>query len=199
MAPDRFCGGAPMRLEGWMGLIKPDDMRVRIRALLMILVGWVPLVLLAGLQDSLYGGNSLQALLSDFGSLARCVIAAPLFVMAESLCFPRFERIILHFRNSGLIAGSDHDRYENIVHSSSKLLRSKNAEIVSFVIAYGLAAAAFKELPPNRLISWSYYLPLHLRTVRELLISTVLPFVPVLFIVVTVKEVFDTILKLATS
>jgi hypothetical protein len=56
-----------------------------------------------------------------------------------------------------LITASDHDRYEKIVHSSSKLLRSKVAEILSYVIAYGLAAAGFAALPHDRLMSWSYY------------------------------------------
>jgi hypothetical protein len=44
---NRLYGGAPTRLERWMGLVKPDDLRVKIRAMLMIVSGWVPLVLLA--------------------------------------------------------------------------------------------------------------------------------------------------------
>src|SRR5262245_56809792 len=111
VASDRFRGGAPMRLEGWMGLIKPDDVKIRTRAVLMVLIGWFPLLLLASLQDALHGGNSLRTFLLDVGSWARYVIAAPLFFVAESMCFPRFEQIILHFRDSGLIADSDRERY----------------------------------------------------------------------------------------
>jgi hypothetical protein len=142
MDADRFYGGAPIRLESWVGLIKPNDQKIRVRAVLIVLIGWFPLVLLAGLQDLIYGGNSLHRCLADFGSFARYVVAAPLFIIAESVCFPKFERIILHFRNSGLIASRDRDRYENAVRSSSRLLTSKTAEVISFAIAYVITAYA---------------------------------------------------------
>src|SRR5215813_6969934 len=100
LGSDRFYGGAPMGLEGWVGLIKPDDLRIGTRAMLVVLLGWVPLVVLAGFQDFLYSGNSLFSLLLDFGSLSRYLVAAPLLVIAERTCFSRFERIILHFRDS---------------------------------------------------------------------------------------------------
>jgi hypothetical protein len=145
-----------MGLESWIGLIKPDDLRIRTRAVLVVLIGWVPLVVLAGFQDFFYGGNSLSSLLLDFGSLARYLVAAPLLVIAECTCFPRFESIILHFRDSGLIASRDGERYESIVRSSSRLLTSKVAEIFCFVIAYAITAYCIVAVPANSLISWSY-------------------------------------------
>src|SRR5881628_346602 len=156
MNADRFYGGAPTRLESWIGLIKPDDMKIRIRAVLSILIGWLPLMLLAGLQDLVYGGNSLHKFLLDFGSLARYGVAAPLLIIAESSCFPKFEKIIFHFRDSGLIATRDRERYENIVQSSSRILTSRAAEIVSFAIAYVTTAYCIIALPVSNLISWSY-------------------------------------------
>lgn len=156
MDSDRFCGGAPLRFEGWIGLVKPNDLRVRIRAMLTILVAWVPLVLLAGLQDQIYGGHSLRDLLLDIGSFARYIAAAPLFVAAEAVCFARFERIILHFRDSGLVAGRDRADYETIVRSSCRLLKSGGVEILSFAIAYALAAYLVAATRPRDLISWSY-------------------------------------------
>src|SRR5215467_11763848 len=156
LGSDRFYGGAPMGLEGWIGLIKPDDLRIRARTVLVVLIGWFPLVVLAGLQDVLYGGNSLSRLLLDFGAIARYVVAAPLLVIAECVCFPIFEKIILHFRDSGLIASRDKERYEAIVHSSSGLLTSKVAEVFCFVIAYAITLYWTVVVPPNALVSWSY-------------------------------------------
>jgi hypothetical protein len=153
---DRFYGGPPIRLESWLRLIMPDERKVRVRAGIVILVGYFPLVLLAGIQDLTYGGNSLHSLLVDFGSLARYLIAAPLFVLAESVCFPKFQRVISYFRDCGLIAKSDRDRYENLVRSSVRLLRSKTAEIVSYAIAYVITAYCLIGLPHSPLISWSY-------------------------------------------
>ena len=145
-----------MGLEGWIGLIKPDDLRIRTRTVLVVLIGWFPLVVLAGLQDVLYGGNSLSRLLLDVGAIARYVVAAPLLVIAECVCFPIFENIILHFRESGLIASRDKERYEAIVHSSSGLLTSKVAEVLCFVIAYAITLYWTVVVPPNALVSWSY-------------------------------------------
>jgi len=153
---DRFYGGAPARLERWIGLIKPHDLKIRTRAVLSILIGWLPLVVLAGLQDLIYGGNSLRSLFLDFGSFARYVVAVPLFIIAESIYFSIFGKIILHFRDSGLIATHDRDRYENLLQSSSKLLTSKAAEIITFAIAYAITAYFIVALPASDLISWSY-------------------------------------------
>jgi hypothetical protein len=156
MDADRFYGGAPIRLESWMGLIKPNDQKVRVRAVLVVLIGWFPIALLAGLQDLIYGGNSFHSFLLDFGSFARYVVAAPLFIIAESVCFPKFERIILHFRDSGLIASRDRDRYESAVRSSSRLLTSKTAEVLSFAIAYAITAYLVVGFQHSDLIPWSY-------------------------------------------
>jgi hypothetical protein len=156
LRPNRFYGGAPIGLESWIGLIKPDDLKIQRRALLVVLLGWVPLVVLAGFQDFFYGGNSLSSLLLDFGSLSRYLVAAPLLVIAERTCFPRFEKIILHFRDSGLISARDRERYENIVRSSSRLLTSRVAEIVCFAVAYAVMAYCVVVVAPNSLISWSY-------------------------------------------
>jgi len=153
---DRFYGGPPIRLERWIRLIRPDDRKVRVRAVLVVVVGYLPLALFAGFQDLIYGGRSLHSLLFDFGSFARYVVAAPLFIIAESVCFPKFERVISHFRDCGLIASRDRGRYENAIRSSATLLTSKRAEIISFAIAYAIAAYCILGLPQNDLISWSY-------------------------------------------
>jgi hypothetical protein len=156
MGADRFYGGAPAGLERWVGLIKPHDLKIRTRAVLSILIGWVPLVLLAGLQDLIYGGNSLRSFFLDFASFARYLVAAPLFIIAESIYFEILRKIILHFRDSGLIASHDRDRYENLLRSTSKLLTSKAAEIITFAIAYAITAYFIVALPASDLISWSY-------------------------------------------
>jgi len=62
VSSNQFRGGAPMRLEGWMGLIKPDDLKVRTRAVLMVLTGWIALVLLTAFQDIVYGGIRSECL-----------------------------------------------------------------------------------------------------------------------------------------
>jgi len=136
-------------------LIKPDDPKIRIRVPLVIVIGWIPLALLAAVQGLMYGDNSLRSLLLDFGGYARYVVAAPLFTLAESLCFPRFERIIRHFRDCGLVSVTDRDRYEAIVVSSAKLINSRVAEIAAFVLAY-VPTALIVYSSASRLPGWHW-------------------------------------------
>src|SRR5436190_22698600 len=91
----RFYGGAPMGFEAWIGLVRPDDLRIRTRAVLVVLIGWIPLVVLAATEDFRNVSNALSGLLLDVGCFSRYVVAAPFLVVAEAVCFPRFEMIIL--------------------------------------------------------------------------------------------------------
>ena len=87
-----FDGGPPLRLERSVGLITPDNPRIIHRAILSGIIGWVPLVVLAVAQDSSWGGERIRSLLSDLAVAARFLIAAPLFIVAESICIPQLNQ-----------------------------------------------------------------------------------------------------------
>src|SRR5262247_3593485 len=88
-----FEGGPPVRLQRSLGLIKPDNPRIIYRAVLAGVIGWVPLVVLTVAQESAWWGERISTLLLDFAVPARFLIAAPLFIFAESLCIPELGRI----------------------------------------------------------------------------------------------------------
>lgn len=54
----------------------------------VILAGWVPLVLLAALQDLVWHTDSIRSLISEIGVYARYLIAAPLLVVAQARFAP---------------------------------------------------------------------------------------------------------------
>jgi hypothetical protein len=81
-----FDGGPPSRLQRSLGLVKPNEPRTVWRVILAVLVGWVPLVVLAAAQDLTLGADRARALLLDFAVYARFLIAAPLFIIAEPVC-----------------------------------------------------------------------------------------------------------------
>jgi hypothetical protein len=153
---DQFdvCAGPPARVERWIGLTKPGHQRTRFRAALVVLVGWVPLVILAAFRDIAQHGNSVHSLFTDAGNYARYLIAAPLCIAAAPFCSPRFKRIILHFRNSGIVRVADSERYERIVASSNRLLKSTVAEIIIFAMAYCTAAIFIGYVPRQLLPEW---------------------------------------------
>jgi hypothetical protein len=154
-----FFGGAPIRVEGWLGLIRRDNLKVGLRAVLVVLFGWVPLVVLSAISDVINGGSSLSILLRDVGSYARYIVAAPLFIIAEATCFPKYQRIIAHLCDSGIIPERDQGRYERLVHSSSKMLRSGTIEAALFGLAYALTAYLHATRSQAAAIAWSYTSP----------------------------------------
>jgi hypothetical protein len=52
-----FDGGPPSRLQRSLGLVKPNESRMVWRVVLAVLVGWVPLAVLAAAQDLALGGT----------------------------------------------------------------------------------------------------------------------------------------------
>ena len=65
-----------------LGLRSGSDGATGRRAVLSVLVAWVPLVILAQLQG-LAVGTSQASLLQDFAAYARFLVAVPLLVLAE--------------------------------------------------------------------------------------------------------------------
>ena len=136
-----FESAPPHRFESWLGLIRAGSPQVVRRAVLALVIGWVPLALLTLLRGDFIRPDHANAFILDFGAHARFLIAAPLLILAESLCAPRLTVIARHFVTGGLVAAADRPAYERAVHSTRRLLQSKAAEIVTFVLAYALVAS----------------------------------------------------------
>ena len=136
-----FESAPPHRFQSWLGLLRAASPRVVRRAVLAVAVGWVPLALLTLVRGDFMRPDHANAFLLDFGAHARFLIAAPLLILAESLCAPRLAAIARHFVTGGLVAEADRPAYERAVDSTRRLLQSKAAEIVTFVLAYALVAS----------------------------------------------------------
>jgi len=113
-----------------------------------VLAGWLPLALLTWVE------GTLGEFLGDFGAHARFLIAAPLFVFAESACFPRLAWILHHFTESGIVSPRDRGRFENCAASTMRILNSPLAEIGAVVCAYALVWGLTLLLHPSILPRW---------------------------------------------
>jgi len=149
-----FAGGPPVRIQRSLGLIKPDEPRITQRAILAGLVGWAPLVMLTAAQDSALWGDKMRSLLLDFAVPARFLIAAPLFVLAESVCIPQLGSIVRHFLNAGLVLESDRRRFDTAIASTRRLRDSWTAEVITIVLAYTLIIALIRYVPPGEFPAW---------------------------------------------
>lgn len=129
-------------------LYSPERERsIALRACLMILVGWVPLLLLTAYQSFVLGDTGIASFLSDFAVACRSLIAAPLLVLAEWISLPRLSVIAFHFRESGIVSPDDDARFAAACSSTLRLRDSVVADICLIVLAY-ILVVALKELVP---------------------------------------------------
>lgn len=149
-----FSGGPPQGLEISLRLIRPSEPRFARRALLAVAVAWVPLVLLAAVRGDLVRPDTENSFLLDFGVHARFLVATPLLILAEAMCVPRLAAIARQFRQGGLVAAVDYPRYELIVASSQRLMRSRMVELAAIMLAYILVFVLMRGAAAEPLPSW---------------------------------------------
>ena len=136
-----FDGGPPLRWERFLGLVKPGRPLVAKRASLAVLIGWLPLVVLAAVQLLILSEESARSFFSDFAVHARFLVAVPALIFAEAECIPRLGKIVNHFAETGLVVEPDTARFQAAVSSTRRLLDSTIAGVVTVVLVYLVVAA----------------------------------------------------------
>jgi hypothetical protein len=150
-----FEHGPPSRLQQRVGLVKPDNLNIRRRALLFVLIGWAPLVVLAILQTAVLGTDDVVSVLRQIGIHARYLVAVPLLVVAEAACAPQLNLIVRNFIESGIVDQRDLPRIDHAVASTRTLLRSPAAELAVVALAYLVALATALSYPAAQLPTWA--------------------------------------------
>jgi hypothetical protein len=145
----------PSGAQRRFGLVKPRELNVGRRALLVVLVGWLPLVLLAIVQSLTTRTEELTPLLLEVGVHARYLIAAPQHVIAEAVCAPQLNVIAHRFMSGGIVDERDHAKVADAVASTRRLLAAPAAEVVVVVLAYLVAGAAALSYPTDQLPVWA--------------------------------------------
>src|SRR4051812_10000680 len=119
----------PTGIQRLLGLIRPGAASTRERALMVIVLAWIPLVAFSAIDG---GTTTLTAAMC----VARYLIAAPLLVLAESTGGRRLTSFARHFAIGNFVAERDHRRYERILVSTRRLLRLPIVEILAWAGAY---------------------------------------------------------------
>ena len=148
-----FDGGPPLRLQRYLGLVRPGEPRFRRRAALAVVVGWLPLVALAGWESVVAGDGAAKSFFFDFAVHARFLLAAPILILAEADCIPRLGRVARHFLSAGFVTEQDRGRYDATVASTRRLLDSTVADLVTVILAYTLTVALYY-YPPAAFPAW---------------------------------------------
>lgn len=154
---DRLFDGSPLlRLERSLGLVKPGRPLVLVprRALLAVLIGWLPLAVLAAAQLLISSDESAKSFFSDFAVHARFLLAVPALIFAEAECIPRLGKIVNHFAETGLVVGPDTARFQAAVSSTRRLLNSAIGDVVTLALMYLVVAALALYLSSDALPEW---------------------------------------------
>jgi hypothetical protein len=100
-------GDALFRAQRAVGLIPARGLGVVRRAILAVLVTWVPLVVAAAIANRLWPGSVPESLMQHFGVHVRFLVAVPLFIIDDALAQSVLEEIIPYFVRSGLVRDAD--------------------------------------------------------------------------------------------
>ncbi len=131
-----------------------DHRRVWRRALIVVGIGWLPLLLLA-LVAHLGGAERVwRAFLGDASVHARALLAAPLLVLAEAVCIPRLGEIARTFRQRGVVPDAEADAYRAIVRSIRRWRDSWAAEAGAVLLAYLASFLIVSQVPSGFLPDW---------------------------------------------
>src|SRR5688572_8064103 len=104
-------GDPPFRLQRALGLIPAQGFGIVRRALLGVLLTWVPLVAAAAWSHRLWPGEASEPLLQHFGVHVRFLLAVPLLIVGEAVAHAVARRVIPYFAQSGLITDADRPRF----------------------------------------------------------------------------------------
>jgi hypothetical protein len=149
-----FESAPPYHLESWLGLVRAGYPHVMRRAVLALAIAWLPLAVLTIVRGDFIRPDHANAFILDIGCCARYLIALPLLVLAEALCAPRLTAIARQFVTAGLISEADRPAYERAVASTTRLLRSRAAEIAAFILAYALVVSVVASKPDAAMPLW---------------------------------------------
>src|SRR5215471_6793406 len=149
-----FDGGPPIEWERAVFKARPRVENVKRTAQFVLLVSWLPLALIAVFQWLFQHNPAAGSFFTDFAAYARYLVAAPLLVLAESDCIPRLGGVARQFKESGLIVGSDENRYDEAVKSTKRLLNSRSVSIIILVLVYLIVFLSTLYVPAHYFPSW---------------------------------------------
>ena len=136
-----------------LGLFRPVGTNIIPRALTCVVIGWLPLLALT-FFTSTPRWDSVWSLVSDFGTHARSLIAAPLLILCEPLCLKRLAAIVNHFVKAGVVERDELPRFNALVASNRSLINGTIAEVVAILAAYSIALILVRHLSSLGMRPW---------------------------------------------
>ena len=135
-------GGLSYRVGERLGLAQPTPSRRMLRALLLILVTWVPLLLLASAAGHAIGHSVSVPLLRDPVIYVRFLFVVPLLAIAEVLVETSLGVQARHLLESGVVADHERPRFEAAKTEVTRLRDSAVADAAILILAVTIPVLA---------------------------------------------------------
>jgi hypothetical protein len=135
----------------------PWEERVARRALMAVLVTWVPLLVLSAVQGLAYGQQVRIPFLRDFAAYARFLVGLPLLIFSEVGIDKGLKTAVTHFLKSGLVKYGDLPSFEALIRRVTRLRDSALPEIALLALAcFPSVLRQNLELPIHGMSSWEW-------------------------------------------
>jgi hypothetical protein len=130
-------GDLLFRLQRRIGLIPAEGLGVGRRAVFYALVAWLPVAAWALVEGRALPGKTAEPLFEHFGIHARCLVAIPLFILAEATANSIGTQLVRNFLAHGLITDADRPRLRQIRESIARLRDG----VLPWIFVAGVVAA----------------------------------------------------------
>jgi hypothetical protein len=124
------------------------------RAVLVVLIAWVPLLILSAMDGHALG-DPPAAFLLDVPAYARYLVVLPLLIVAERITLPKLGEVAQQFATSGLLAPYERERFDALMATSRRLLSSPVTTIVILGLAYLLTVRLSDRVYPDGVSTWA--------------------------------------------
>jgi hypothetical protein len=131
--------------------VKSDIFRV----LTAFIICWIPMAITTLVKGTFWTGNIAESFITDFDIQARFFISLPIFILADRLVSSRLSLIIKQFVNSGIIGEDIREKFDHIVSSRTRFLRSIWTNLAIFALCYlHVIIVLFYESTSTSVLSW---------------------------------------------
>ena len=127
----------PLRWFRRLHLVPAEGLGTFRRAVFFALLTWVPIAVWSFLAGRFATTDTGEPLLHHFGVHVRCLLAIPLFILAESSLDKAGRRLLAQFRSSGVVSAGLRDRFDA---ANAAIRRLRDASL-PWVFVFGAAIA----------------------------------------------------------
>jgi hypothetical protein len=142
------------RLQRRLGLIPANGMGTARRALIFAAITWLPLAVWAMVSGRGWNDTGDGTLVAHFGVHVRCLVAIPLFIVAEDIAQKSVPPLLGYFVESGLVSPQRIPEFQALI---AGVVRLRNGVlpwvlILGIVIAWASAGVIFQQFED---IAWA--------------------------------------------